>query len=240
MFITKIRLLVLGLVLTSDLALAEEQKKFGWKGEVGAGYIATTGNSDTSKFNAKAEGTLEKLKWRHNIKATALSSQSNDIKDVEKYFIAGKSDFKYNELSYVFGRADYDTDKFSSFDYQYTATFGIGHRHLKNYPTMTLDVDAGIGLKGFKVKGANSDMEGMGRLAAKYIWEFREKSNFNQELAAEFASSFDVYKSITGLTVQILGSFALGLSYTVKYTTDVQPDFEKIDTETTVNLLYTF
>ncbi len=240
MFITRKILLALGLIFTSSLVLAVDEKILGWKGEVGAGYAATTGNTDTSKFNAKAEATLEKEKWRHHINATALSSSSNDVKDAEKYYIAGKSDYKYKEHSYVFGRADYDKVKFSGFDYQYTIAVGIGHRYLNDYPTMTLDVGAGVGLKGFRIERESEDTESMGRLATKYVWEFREKSNFNQELSAEFADSFDVYKSITGLTVQMMGNFALGLSYVVKRTSDVQPGIEKTDTETAINLLYTF
>ncbi len=233
-------MLAFGLVFTSGLVLAADEKILGWKGEIGAGYVATTGNSDTSKLNAKAEGTLEKEKWRHNVKATALNSSSNDIKDAEKYFLSSKSDYKYQEHSYAFGRADYDKDKFSGFDYQYTLTVGIGHRYLKNYSTMTLDVDVGAGLKGFKQKGQSEDTESVSRLSTKYIWGFREKSNFNQEVSAEFADSFDVYKSITGLTVQMMGNFALGLSYVVKRTSEVQPGIEKTDTETAINLLYTF
>ena len=240
MIFTKIILFVTMLVSTSSLVLAADEKKSTWKGEIGAGYVATTGNTDTSKFNAKAEGTLEKEKWRHYFKATALNSDSNGVTDAERYFMVGKSDFKYKENSYVFGRADYETDKFSGFDYQYTVTLGIGHRYLKKYPTMTLDVDAGLGLKGFKAEGQSSDIEGLGRLSAKYIWDFQEKSNVSEEVSAEFANSFDVYKSTTGLTVQLIGKLALGLSYTVKYTSDVLPGFKKTDTETTINLLYTF
>ena len=240
MFNAKILLSVIMLVSTSSLVLAADEKKSNWKGEVGAGYIATTGNSDTSKFSAKAEGTQEKEKWRHNINATALNSDSNGVTDAERYFLAGKSNFKYKENSYVFGRADYETDKFSGFDYQYTITLGIGHRYLKNYPKMTLDVDAGLGLKGFKAEGQSSDIEGLGRLSGKYIWEFREKSNISQELSAEFSDSFNVYKSITGLTVQLIGKLALGFSYNVKYTSDVSPGFDNTDTEMVINLLYTF
>lgn len=240
MFITKKIFLLAGLVVVSGLVQAADEKKSGWEGEVGAGYIATTGNSDTSKLSAKAEGTLEKEKWRHYFKVTALNSDSNGVTDAEKYFIAGKSDYKYKENSYLFGRADYETDKFSGFEYQYTLTAGLGHRYLKNYPSMTLDADAGIGFKGFQAEGGSSETEALVRLAAKYIWEFREKSGFNQELSAEFADSFDVYKSITGLTLRIVGNFALGLSYTVKYTSEVLPGIEKTDTETTINLLYKF
>jgi len=119
MFNTKNILLFAGLVSASSLVLAADEKKPAWKGEVGAGYIATTGNSDTSKLSAKAEGTLEKEKWRHYFKVTALNSDSNGVTDAERYFIAGKSDYKYKEDSYVFGRADYETDKINGFDYQY-------------------------------------------------------------------------------------------------------------------------
>ena len=94
MFNTKNILLFAGLVSASSLVLAADEKKPAWKGEVGAGYIATTGNSDTSKLNVKAEGTLEKEKWRHYIKATALNSDSNGVTDAEKYFTSNQDQIK--------------------------------------------------------------------------------------------------------------------------------------------------
>lgn len=105
---------------------------------------------------------------------------------------------------------------------------------------MTLDLEAGGGIKGYQEEGGNSKTEGIFRLAGKYAWDFREKSKFTQELSSDIGEQFTVDKSITSLTAQLRGNFAINLSYTVKYTSRVPEDKKKTDTETAINLVYVF
>jgi len=211
-----------------------------WAGEAGLGYVATTGNTETSTFAAKLDATHEKEKWRNNLTANMLYTKSSEIKTAEKYFVSGQSNYKYATHMSLFGRASYEDDRFSGFEYQGTATAGLGYRFLSDIATMTLDVEGGGGIKGYQEEAQDSKTEGIVRVAGKYVWDFREKSKFTQELSSEFGKSFDVYKSISSLTAQLVGNFALNLGYTVKYTSEVPVGKEKKDTETTINLVYVF
>ncbi len=211
-----------------------------WSGEAGLGYVATTGNTRTSTFNAKADLTHEKDLWRNNLAANTLYTQNSDVKIAEKYFVSGQSNYRYSGHMSLFGRASYEDDRFSGYAYQGTATVGLGHRFLAVRPLMTLDLEAGGGIKAYQEQGRKPVTEAIFRLAGKYVWDFREKSKFSQELSSDISEQFSVSKSITSLSAQLMGNFAINLGYTVKYTSRVPENKKKTDTETTINLVYVF
>jgi len=220
-------------------AAAVTEKKH-WDGEAGLGYVATTGNTETSTFAAKLDATHEKEKWRNNLAANMLYTKSSGTKTAEKYFLSGQSNYQYATHMSLFARGSYEDDRFNGFEYQGTATAGLGYRLLEGIATMTLDFEGGGGIKAYQEEGQNSETEGIVRVAGKYAWDFREKSKFTQELSSEFGKSFDVYKSVSSLSAQLVGNFAINLGYTIKYTTEVPLGKEKKDTETTINLVYVF
>ena len=211
-----------------------------WAGEAGLGYVATTGNTVTSTFNAKADMTHDYNKWRNNLTGNTLYTQDDNVRTAEKYFISGQSNYNYSGHMFLFARGSYEDDRFSGYEYQATATMGLGHRFLDDISSMTLDLEAGGGIKGYQEEGKGSETEGIVRLAGKYVWNFREKSRFSQELSSDIGQNFTVTKSVTSLTVQLMGNFAINLGYTVKYSSEVPSDKVKTDTETTINLVYVF
>ena len=233
-------LLALSSVQVSAADADASADKKHWDGEAGLGYVATTGNTETSTFAAKLDATHEKEKWRNNLAANMLYTKSSEVKTAEKYFLSGQSNYRYATHMSLFARGSYEDDRFSGFEYQGTATVGMGYRLLADIDSMSLDLEAGGGIKAYQEEGRNGETEGIARLAGKYIWDFREKSKFTQEISSEFGKSFDVYKSISSLTAQLVGNFAINLGYTVKYTTEVPAGKEKKDTETTINLVYVF
>jgi len=211
-----------------------------WEGEAGLGYLATTGNSQTSTFNGKLDATHEKDVWRNNLTANMFYSSDGELKTAEKYFISGQSNYTYSKHMSLFARGSYEDDRFSGFEYQGTAIVGLGRRFLQETPTMTMDIEGGVGIRGFQEEGSASDSEGIVRVMGKYVWNFREKSRFSQELSSDIGDQFSVSKSITNLTAQLMGNFAINLGYTVKYTSEVPLGKQKTDTETTINLVYVF
>lgn len=227
-------------VQSTAAAVVPGGEKPHWNGETGLGYVATTGNTRTSTFNAKADLTHEQDQWRNNLTANMLYTQNSAVKTAEKYFVSGQSNYRYSGHMSLFSRASYEDDRFSGYEYQGTATVGLGHRFLAARPSMTLDVEAGAGIKAYQEDGQKRVTESVFRLAGKYVWNLREKSKFSQELSSDIGKQFTVNKSITSLTAQLLGNFAINLGYTVKYTSRVPANKKKIDTETTINLVYVF
>lgn len=217
-----------------------------WKMSAELGYVMTSGNSETSTTNAKFDATHEKEVWRNNVHAEALGASTTDkttnvtTTSAERYQLSGKSDYKFSEFNYAFGLANYDKDRFSGYEYQTTVAVGYGRRLLQK-DDMTLDLEVGPGIRIIKLdNAADSDSEGILRAAAKYLWKLSETSSFTEDLSVDSGKDLTVSKSVTALTAKVNTSLAMKLTVTVKHNSDVPAGNEKTDTETALNLVYSF
>ncbi len=82
--------------------------------------------------------------------------------------------------------------------------------------------------------------EGIVRLAAKYAWEVSENAAFQQLLSSEIGSESTIYRSDSSIKATINGSLSMKVALTVKYNSVVPVDRDKMDTETSVTLVYGF
>lgn len=66
------------------------------------------------------------------------------------------------------------------------------------------------------------------------------KSNFSENLSVVHGTDSTFTQSVTALTTNLAGDFALSLSYSVKHNSTVLPSFKNTDTITAVSLVHTF
>lgn len=225
--------------LMSGIAVAADTAPV-WNTQAELGIVVTSGNTDTSTLNAKIDATREEGKMRYNAHAEALNTESNNVTSGEKYLASGKVDYKFSEKNYTFGLISYEKDRFSGFNYQAAIVAGIGRR-VYDENNMTLDVEAGPGVRFYETTAANfSDEDPMLRLAAKYKWKISPTAVFTEDLSTEIGDALTVTKSVTTLTANIDSSLAMKLSFTAKNTSDVPVGSKKTDTETGVTLVYSF
>lgn len=211
----------------------------GWQGSVSLGYLATTGNTDTRSLNAQALAAYKSGNWQDVLSLQALQASQNGTTTAENYDLNGQSDYSLTDKNYVFGMADYLRDTFSGYQRRTSEILGYGRRLLTT-DTQQLDVELGGGERQTRYTNDTSDSEFVERLAANYLWKFSEKSNFSENLSVEHGTNNTFTQSITALTTNLAGNFALSLSYTIKHNSTVLPTFKKTDTITAVSLVYTF
>ncbi len=237
-------LLVAVIVATSSAQLyaADTDSNSLWSGDAEFGYVDTSGNTEETTIKSRAEANREKDEWRYNITFDSLNSETSGERSAEKYFLSNRLAYQYNDNNFVFAYASYDDDRFSGFEHQATVAAGWGRRLLNN-DAMRWDVEIGPGYRISKVDddaiGEDSD-EAIIRGFTQYSWDFSETANFSQSLNVEAGSDNTISKSITALKVQIIGSLALKLSYTIKYTEEVPAATKHADTETAVTVVYSF
>ncbi len=211
-----------------------------WAGEVEAGIIVTSGNTDTQNISAKAKVVNNRDKWRHTGKLEALQSENTNVTTAERYLASGKSDYKLTDIDYLFGTIDYEDDKFSGYDYRATEVLGYGRRVLST-PSMTLELEVGAGSRQSKLTSSgDTNSEGLARLAGNYNWKISDTTTFSEELTVDAGSDSTISKSVTGLKSQVAGNLATRITLTVKNTSDVPVGVEKTDRETAVTLVYGF
>jgi len=224
------------LLLTSNAAYVNAST---WSGEAELGLVMTTGNTETQSINAKTKVANEREKWRHTLIAEALNTADNIRTTSEKYFLSGKSDYKFSEFEYFFGIVTYEDDRFSGYEYQVSEVLGYGRRIIHE-PRLALDIEGGPGARQSKITNGNSDNELIVRLGGNLEWKISESANFSEKLSTEIGENITITKSITALKAQIVGSLAMKVSLTIKHTSEVPLESKKTDSETALTLVYSF
>jgi putative salt-induced outer membrane protein len=235
--------LVIGLlVLATPLLAAEEEAEeetSPWSGSVKLGYLATSGNTESSSMNFgfKVGYTLEK--WLHEATGAAIQSTESGATTAEAYDLGWNSRRSFTEQDFVFGRLDWRKDRFSSIEQQFSQTVGYGRR-LLDKEAHRLDAELGVGARqsDFADGTDESDSIVTGRLT--YDWTISETSSFGQAFLVETGSSNTFSESVTRLNTRIVGGLALVASFTVRHNSDVLPGTESTDTYTALSLEYGF
>lgn len=223
----------------------------GWSGNIAAGYVDVSGNSDSTTANGKAEVFLDRDRWHHSALATALGSSQDGESSAEAYKGLLKTKYDLNNARlYLFGLAEYNADRFSAYDHQIFEVAGLGWRVLQT-STQELSLEAGVGATQSKLRqpdppaaplpSSERDVnEVVGRLGADYHWHISETAVFSETLATTLGSDNTYVESLTELKAGIVGDVALVLGYLVKHNTDVPPGVEKTDKQTSISLEYKF
>jgi putative salt-induced outer membrane protein len=241
-----VNIVILAAVMTSDVNAQEKsaepaktQEPDPYKGNVELGYVNTSGNTKTQTLNAKAKVEASYDKWRQTLQLEALNSSDNDVTTAERYTAALKSDYRFSKRDYAFGLLNYENDRFSGYDYRTSISVGYGRRVIDTKP-LWLELEGGPGYRFSKLSDDGDQDEAILRLAGSLGWQISESALFEQTLSSEIGEDATISKSVSALSMQIIGSLAMKLSYTYRYVTDVPEGVQKKDTETSATLVYKF
>lgn len=223
-------------------AIAEE----GWSGNVEAGLVTTSGNTDETSVSGTVDVTRDWMDWRQNVLLESRYAEQNDERSAERYTASTQLDYKFNPNNYVFIRARYDNDDFSGYQFQASTSAGYGRR-LWEAGGSYFDTELGAGYRYSKFEQRDPE-EGsqreapIARLAADFRYEFSDTSHFRQEIESEVSvdDGDSVSRSVTSLQANLNSSLAMRFSYTVEHDSNPPGDTKNTDTITSVTLLYSF
>ena len=211
----------------------------GWQGSVAFGTLQTSGNTDTSSSNAKALIGYKGGNWQDSLLFQALRASSAGVLTAESFNANGQTDYNFTDVDYVFGNLDYLRDVFSGYDRRTSEVVGLGRR-LLNSDTQQFDAQFGVGTRQTRYTDDTSKSEAVELLAGNYLWKFSPNSSFSENLSVEHGVSNTYSQSVTGLTTNISGSFALAITYTISHNSSVLPGFKNTDRSTAISLVYSF
>jgi putative salt-induced outer membrane protein len=211
----------------------------GWKGEGELGFLRTSGNTDTQSLTAKLGLGKDVGQWRHAGKIEATNTDDHGTTTAERYFAAGKSDYKFSDRAYAYGTIDYEADRFSGYESRINESLGLGYR-LINQQNLVIDVEAGPGARQSKLKNGDSESEATLRLGGNLAWKISDTAALTEELSSTIGEENTTTRSLTALTAKISDAFAMKLSYLYKNNSDAPEGFKKTDTETGATLVYSF
>lgn len=223
-----------------------------WATRAEMGFVAARGNSSTETANAKVEIVREIDKWKYTLGTTGLYGRSAGITSAQHVDGRFQTDYAYSERSFWFGALRYEDDRFSGFDYQTTATSGLGHKFIDTDATK-LSIQIGAGLRALRPEllvreettGAviarvlgDRTHDAVANGALSFSHAFNDHTRVIESLLTEAGQANTLTRNDLSLEVKMVKTFAVSLGFSVRHNSEPAPGLERTDTLTTVNLVY--
>ncbi|OHU90713.1 MULTISPECIES: DUF481 domain-containing protein [Pseudoalteromonas] len=228
--------------------------------EVGA--IITSGNTKTTTLKGalKAKHNLES--WHNEYKVSGIYKEDEIENDQgervtertnEKYSLSTQGNYKLQEdHSHLFIYGSYVSDYFGAYRNETVVSVGYGQR-LFSTDDMYLNAEVGPGIKRFEhhqdstelddngnplAGESESELIGVGKL--DFNWQISKNARFTQLVAIEYGESNTKTTAESALMTKINGSLQMKVAYNVIHNSDVAPEKDNTDTETSLTLVYSF
>lgn len=232
-------MLSLALPVGAEDTDAPEEDTGPWSGTIGAGYLATSGNTDATTTNFDLEVAYAAGAWTHALTGRAFGASANDVTTAEAYSAGWKTTYDFDDRNYAFGALDYNKDRFAGFTRQQFATAGYGRRILTG-ETFFLNVEVGGGYGKQTPAGGTTESGAVASLTGDFTWNFSDNASFGQSLSVFSTSDNTFWESVSKVTAGLIGNVAMSVSYTVRQNSDVPVGTKKTDRLTAISLEYAF
>jgi putative salt-induced outer membrane protein YdiY len=235
-------------LLVAFPSLAEDEpKSFTMDGEFG--FIFTSGNTETTSFNAGLTAKQELEKWSNDFvleglykRETVEDADGNELErtSAQKFFGSAQANYKLENPDHrLFGFASYEDDRFNSFEYQATVAAGWSQKVWNDGDT-SFEYSIGPGYSFIESNDGENLDSFIVRGSAGFTWRISETAKFAQTISTEVGSENTKSRAESALSATISGGLSMKLSIKLDHNTDVADGVENLDTETAVTLVYSF
>ncbi|KFZ30387.1 membrane protein [Pseudidiomarina salinarum] len=233
----------------SDLDVEEQED---WEASAELGLLYTSGNTKTETFKTKLNAARDYKEWRHKGVVDYYRSEQEDPatgekqKTADKFFVSGQSNYKFDPESrsslFVFG--SYEADEFSGYEYQGTVAVGYGARY-RYSEKLYADYEAGPGYAVNKpiIDGVPQEQESSAilRLAGSLNWDITKTSVLKSLASTEIGEENTKTRAEISVSANINSSLALKFAVAGSHNSNLDDESKKkLDTETSVTLVYSF
>lgn len=230
----------LALAALPGFAAEEEEEDEGpFSGTISFGYLASSGNTDTTSLDTKLAGEYVVGRWQHAAGGQAFTSSQDGERNAEYYTARWRSRWDLTERDFFTGRLNWRRDRFGAFDTQFSQTLGYGRRVLDNEKHQ-LNIEAGAGARQSEDQDGVRIDETILSGGLDYTWAFSETSEFRQVFLIEAGDENTYTESRTSVSAQLIGELSLVGSYVIRNNSSVPVGTENTDTQTAISLEYAF
>lgn len=229
------------------LALVALSAQAEWKGKGEAGLVYASGNTDASTLNLKLSMSTVVDQWKHTLEMAALRAKTSGITSADRYMVGWQSDYTINPRTFWFNGLRYEHDALSGFNYQATASTGLGY---KFYDTdkMKLSGQVGVGYRRISTNSVYlpsyvpSKTSGDAVLVGgfDYLNVLSDTTKLVDKFHFEAGSKDVLLSNFIGVEVKMSSALALSVGLDLRDNTKPPAGKKKIDTISTVNLVYAF
>ncbi|MGH8261789.1 MAG: DUF481 domain-containing protein [Steroidobacteraceae bacterium] len=249
------RLLALATVaLIPAVALADPAPPQGvWTGKGQAGLVASQGNTEARTGNAALDLGFLAGPWTHSLHLDALYAQSSGITSGERWDALWQTDYQFTSDFYAFGALRFERDLFSGFNYQGSASAGIGYK-IFDTDGLKLSVQAGPGFRRERPQILTKDAAGaviaralgdptdsaIVNAGIDYSQALTATTTLSDKLLVQSGGGNTLLTNALALTVKMSTRLALSVGYNIQNNSAPPPGLKKLDSIETVNLVFSF
>lgn len=200
------------------------------KGHVELGGYVTTGNSENIGVTAAAEVKREGIEWRHKLRFQADYQESLGVTTRERYLAAYEPNWKFDQHAYMYGAAQYESDRFYGFGDRISLSAGAGYSAIKT-SAMKLDLELGPAYRYTRFIGAPTENNIAARGSLDFAWKLSRGMSVTQTASAYLEKDNSTVATKSALLARLIGPLSAQLSYTVQY--ESAPPVGRLSTDTT-------
>jgi putative salt-induced outer membrane protein len=183
------------------------------------GYV-TSGNTENVGLSAQVQIQREGLDWRHKLSLQADYQES----------LGTEPNWKLGERAYMYGAAQYESDRFSGFTDRVSVSAGAGYSAIKKRG-MRLDLELGPAFRSTRLITDTTESNVAARGSMNFDWKLSRGITVRQNAAAYVQDANSTVTSKSALLAKLIGPLSAQLSYTLQY--ESMPPASRKSTDTT-------
>ena len=225
-----------------------------WIGKGQLGFLDSQGNSDAKSLNGNIDLLRYDGPWKNEVYVGGLYGKNSGIVSAERWETHGQSNYTLSGDLFVFGGLRYEHDLFDGFQYQASVTSGLGYKLLNSDDTK-LTLQGGAGYRRLRPETIVKDPDtgevtsrtpldatgnAIGTVGVDFSHSFTKTTVLTNKFLMEAGSDNTLLHNELALTVKMSDKLALSVGYTVSDNTKPPAPLKKVDTLTSVNLVFGF
>lgn len=225
-----------------------------WIGKGQFGFLSSHGNSDAESINGNIDLLRYDGAWKHELYASGLYGKNSGVVSAERYEAHTQSNYDFTTAAFAFGGLRYEHDLFDGFEYQASATAGIGYKAI-NAALDKLTVQVGAGFRSLRPETLVKDPltgevlsrtplprenEAIGTVGIDYSHAFNKATTLTNKFLTEAGASDTLLHDELALIVKMSDKLALSVGYAFTDNTKPPAPLKKIDTLATANIVFSF
>lgn len=220
-----------------------------WKGEGELGGFQSSGNTDSVGVAASLKLKREGIDWSHRLQGRVDYQRQNGTTSREQYLFSYEPRWQFNDRMFVYGLAQFESDKIQGFSGRYAASGGVGYK-LVDSGDLSLSVKAGPAYRVTKYTDGRTESRIAALAGLDFDWKIFERLTFSQDANALAETGGEAQlivdgsntslTFVSGLDFKVTNRLRSRLSYQLDY--DSNPPVGKVstDTLTRATLIYGF
>ncbi len=224
-----------------------------WMGKGQFGFLDSRGNSDAESINGNVDMTRYDGDWKNEAYVSGLYGKSSGVVSAERWETRMQTNYTFTDGIFAFGGLRFEHDMFDGFQYQASVTGGLGDKFINTADTKLIG-QIGVGYRRLRPELIFRDPDGVvtsrelqdatgeaiGTLGVDFSHALTKTTVVTDKFLMEAGSDNTLLHDEVAVNVKMSEKLALSVGYGVTDNTNPPPTIKKVDTVTTVNLVFSF